>query len=120
MDDLRQEIRAQITRYLTRSIDVRRLYDWLVSSTWEVERRASEPTAELARSAHLLLEEFRAEGWPEDELRSHLRGLIAVVGEPAIFDVSSGSGSTTAIHTVPITMQRPGFITEWKLAGRSL
>jgi len=108
MDDLKLEIRGQIARYLGGEIDVRALYDWLVDATWEVEHRASAEVADFARSAQLTLDEFRAEGWDETELRSRLRGLAGIVlGHRAPVEAISGSTSTTSIESVPFTIMRP-------------
>lgn len=113
MNDLRPQIRAQIARYLADEVDLPSLYAWLGSETWEVERWAPE-SADLARTAQLLLDEFSHGDWSDDELRSHLRGLVGVLGEYDRTEVTSGSASTTVTQAVTVSIATG----EWISAGR--
>jgi hypothetical protein len=116
MDELVLQIRGQIARYLSGEIDVPALRRWLLPVTWQVERAASKEAAEFARTVELLLEEFVHEDWNEDELQSHLRGVLGVVGEFGCLQSLTGSTAETTVVEVP-TLGDAGFTAEWRPVG---
>lgn len=97
MDSVRLEILGRVARYLAGDVDLRDLDRWLVPHTWEIERWAPE-NADLARTIQLLIEEFSHGDWTEEELKSHLRGVLGVIGTYEPTSVSTGSSSLVIEH----------------------
>lgn len=120
MDDLQFQIRGQVIRFLSGEVGARTLYDWLIRTTWEVERRAPSQTAKLARGLQLLLEEYQHGDCNEEELKGELRGLIGIVGEQESTTLLVGSSSDTVRVEIAIGVGGPTFTAESKSAGRSL
>lgn len=78
MGDVELELRPLIGRYLSGDIEARNLYDWVVRVSWEC--REDVPGLDLLRDVELFLEEFQHGDWSEEELKSHLRGILKIVG----------------------------------------
>ena len=92
MSDVELQLRSMVSRYLGGERDVRTLYDWVVRMSWEL--RDDAPGTERLRDIELFLEEFQHGDWSEEELQSHLRGVLKIVGQEALGH-RSGTDSKT-------------------------
>jgi hypothetical protein len=72
------QIREQISRYLTGTIDAADLETWLSAVTWDIDEEP-QATRQLAFDALRLTSEAANGDWTETELRDQLRGLIQTV-----------------------------------------
>ena len=114
MSDLEQGVRQQVLEYLGGRSDVAGLYEWITNKGWEVERRDPQGAAML-REIQLYLEELRHGDWSEDELKSHLRGVVRFLG----YDVPPSS-TTTVTDSQSTTSDLRLVMPRWTFAGTPL
>ena len=113
MGDVELELRLLVGRYLSGSLEARNLYDWVVRVSWEVHDNVS--GMELLRDVELFLEEFQHGDWSEEELKSHLRGVLKIVGLEASLSRSASDSRTEWVRA----SARIGNVTSpgWRSAG---
>ena len=92
MGDVELELRPLVGRYLSGDLEARNLYDWVGRVSWEL--RDDVPGTNLLRDVELFLEEFQHGDWSEEELKSHLRGVLKIVGLEASRNPSASDSRT--------------------------
>lgn len=73
---LEREILAHLQDYLSGTIDLDQLKDWLIPATWSVEPESDPAAMSLAYEIHMALADYSSKVTTESELRETLFVLL--------------------------------------------
>lgn len=109
---LEVDVRERLVRYLADEATLADFRTWFIGEAWNIDKRATEATAQLVHQIELLLSEHEHGDWTERELRRELAPLVTeysmVIGEPQIL-AGASSGTITWDVTAGGDAGLPGF-----------
>ena len=96
MDELGLQIRDRLGDYLAGVIDLREYRASFMIDAWNIDKRASEQTADLVHDIQLLLAEYEHGDWTEPEMRARLAEAAAFdIESSEVFTVTAGASTGT-------------------------
>lgn len=89
------EIRRMLARYLSKSISLDQLEDWLVQRSWDMHLDSSGAAQALASAIELRLAEYSSEHLDESQLRAELLPFVTTYNAAVRF----GEGSDMVVSS---------------------